>query len=188
MAVQHTRDATSLTDALLDAFLIELKAFLVHDNSLPHRPTHLVASQASTADAFHAKLDEYYAARTKRNNATTAFGDAVTAIREKLRWMQMALPGMTPGSDVHYKKFGFDKPVPISFKYNPGLKQLSWDTVVDATMYEVRQEGSFAPVYFGSDTSFVLDLPAGKYKLRVRAGDEMQNWWTEWSDPLSVVV
>jgi len=80
------------------------------------------------------------------------------------------------------------KPAPEHFKYNPGLKELSWSPVAGATMYEVRQEGSFTPIYFGSDTSFVLDLPAGQYKLRVRAGDEMQNWWTEWSETLLVVV
>jgi len=80
------------------------------------------------------------------------------------------------------------KPAPDNFKFDAPTKKLKWNQVAGATMYEVRQEGSFAPVYLGSDTSFVLDLPAGQYKLRVRAGDEMQNWWSEWSETLLVVV
>ena len=89
-----------LTDADFDTFCyVNMKAFLAEPNSLPNRPDHLVAQQATLADAFHAKIDEYRNACGIRDNATSAFGEAAKAIREKLRWMQMALPGLTPGSN-----------------------------------------------------------------------------------------
>ena len=80
------------------------------------------------------------------------------------------------------------KPAPGQLKYNPGLKKLSWDAVAGATMYEVRKDGSFAPEYLGPDTEFTINLPAGQYQFRVRGGEDMANWWSEWSEILVVDV
>ena len=96
-------------------------------------------------------------------------------------------------SEPVYSKWSGDvlftvKPAPGQFKYNPGLKKLSWDSVAGANTYELQKEGSFDPVYLGADTEFVLDLPAGQYKFRVRGGDDMANWWSEWTEWLSVTV
>jgi len=96
-------------------------------------------------------------------------------------------------SELVYSKWSGDvlftvKPAPGQFKYNPGQKELSWSPVAGATMYEVRKDGSFAPIYLGPDTKCVLDLPAGQYKFRVRGGDEMANWWSEWSETLVVDI
>ena len=96
-------------------------------------------------------------------------------------------------SDPIYSPWSSDvlfiiKPMPGQFKYNPGLKELSWDSVAGANTYEVRKEGSFGFEYLGPDTEFILDLPAGQYKFRVRGGDDMANWWSAWSEELVVDV
>ncbi len=109
-------------------------------------------------------------------------GDYITKVR-----------AVKEASDAEYSKWSGDvpftvKPAPDKFKYNPGLKELSWDSVAGANTYEVRKDGSFGFEYLGPDTKFVLDLPAGQYKFRVRGGDDMANWWSEWSEILSVTV
>jgi len=96
-------------------------------------------------------------------------------------------------SEPVYSKWSGDvlftvKPAPGQLKYNQGLNELSWDSVAGANTYEVRKDGSFAAVYLGPDTKFGLDLPAGQYKFRVRGGDDMANWWSEWSEILIVDV
>ena len=111
----------------------------------------------------------------------------------KVRALRQAQGAGNPASDPVYSDWSGDvpftvKPAPGQFKFNPGLKKLSWSPVAGATMYEVRKDGSFAPVYLGPDTEFVLDLPAGQYKFRVRGGDEMANWWSAWSETLIVDV
>ncbi|MGC9314857.1 MAG: hypothetical protein ACP5G4_04405 [bacterium] len=89
-----TRRPYLLGDDDFDTFCyVDMKKFLAGENSLPHRPEHLVALQSSLANAFHVKLDEYRSARNAQKNATSAFGEAATAVREKLRWMKLALHG-----------------------------------------------------------------------------------------------
>ena len=385
MGLQHVRDPSRLDNSDYGEFCDWVKEFLGDDRSLPHRPEHMVAEQITLADNYNVKLDAYKSARDGQAVAKQNMDNALKALRQKLRWMQIILPSLTPGNDEILKGFGLHRPVPDKvadvknyadavwthwqtvreeqlfapiqaetdelgafitafetaresqvfytaetaqrqnemdtareahntleraiftwyrgnyqdpqdnyweqtpwgkapekeddkfpapgmlmydmfrndfswqavpeatgyeleilnkstqekitietdknqkrlelakgdyetkvravkaasdttyskwsgdvlfvikpapgqFKYNPGLKELSWDAVAGATMYEVRKDGSFAPVYLGPDTKCVLDLPAGQYKFRVRGGDEMANWWSEWSETLTVTL
>jgi len=77
---------------------------------------------------------------------------------------------------------------PGHFKYNPGQHEFSWDSVAGANMYELQKEGSFAAVYLGPDTEFVLELEPGQYKFRVRAGNEIEHWWGQWTEWLEIDV
>ena len=130
-----------LPDDDFDTFCyVDTKGFMAGVNSLPNRPTHLVASQSALADNFHAKLDVYNAAKTVRDNATSAFDEAATAIREKLRWMQLALPGLTPGSSAILVPFGLDVDVPAD---NDSMKNFA-DSVF-AHWVAVRLEPLFLP-------------------------------------------
>ncbi len=138
---EKTRRPYLLSDADFDTFnYVDMKKFLAGPNSLPNRPDHLVPQQAALADAFHLKLDEYKAACGVRDNATSAFAEAVKAIREKLRWMQMALPGLTPGSDEILVPFGLDHDVPAD---NDEMK--NYADAVDAHWQTVRTEAIYAP-------------------------------------------
>jgi len=385
MGLQHVRDPSRLDNSDYGEFCDWVKEFLGDDRSLPHRPEHMVAEQITLANNYNVKLDAYKSARDGQAVAKQNMDNALKALRQKLRWMQIILPTLTPGNDEILKGFGLHKPVPEKvadvknyadaawthwqtvreeqlfaplqsetdelgafitafetaresqvfytaetaqrqnemdtaraehntreraiftwyrgyyqdpqddywtqtpwgkapekiddkfpapgmlmydqfrndfswqsvpeatgyeleivnkttqetitiatpnnqkrqelikgdyavkvravkaaseptyskwsgevlftiksapglFKYNPGLKELSWDSVAGATMYEVRKGISFTPVYLGPDTKFVLDLPAGQYQFRVRGGDEMANWWSEWSETLIVDV
>ncbi len=77
---------------------------------------------------------------------------------------------------------------PGHFKYNPGQKEFSWDSVAGANMYELQKEGSFAAVYLGPDTKFGIVLEPGQYRFRVRAGNEIEHWGGQWTEWLSVDV
>ncbi|MGC9315131.1 MAG: hypothetical protein ACP5G4_05805 [bacterium] len=138
---EKTRRPYLLSDDDLDTFSWDdMKAFLAGPNSLPNRPDHLVTPHEEAADDFHAKLDEYRASRDVQSNATSAFAEAVKAIREKLRWMQMALPGLTPGSDEILVPFGLDEAVPAD---NDSMK--NYADAIYAHWLTVRLEPLFAP-------------------------------------------
>jgi len=138
---EKTRRPYLLGDDDFDTFnYVDMKAFLASENSLPNRPEHLVAMQANLADAFHVKLDEYRYARNAQKIATTAFGEAAKTVREKLRWMKMALPGLTPGSAEILVPFGLDSDVSAD---NDKMKNFA--DVVFAHWQTVRDEPLFAP-------------------------------------------
>ncbi len=96
-------------------------------------------------------------------------------------------------SDAEYSKWSSDVALTIAeapghFKYNPGQHEFSWDSVAGANMYELQKEGSFAAVYLGPDTEFVIELDPGQYRFRVRAGNEIEHWWGQWTEWLVVDI
>jgi hypothetical protein len=151
MAIK-TRHPYRLTDADFDTFnYVDMKIFLVGPNSLPHRPDHLVPQQAALADAFHLKLDEYLASCGVRSNATSAFGEASKTIREKLRWIKMALPSLTPGSDEILVPFGLDADIPAD---NDKMKNFA--DAVNAHWQSVRTEAIYTPFMANIDALAAL--------------------------------
>ena len=83
--------------------------------------------------------------------------------------------------DIKFRK-------PVDFKYNASLGKFLWDPVQDAILYEVRMEGSGMPFYMGVATECDARLPAGTYRFRVRAGDDAEHWWGEWSEWMDVSI
>ncbi len=128
-----------------------MKSFLADPVSAPHRPDHLVADFNTKADEFHDKLDEYYAQRDVRRESTKAFLKASTAIREKLRWMQMALPTLTPGDDEILEPFGLHIDVPSD---NDEMK--NYADAVNAHWQTVRTDPQFS--VFQSDIDELATL------------------------------
>jgi len=136
-----TRRPYRLSDDDFDTFCwVDMKQFLAGPNSQPNRPDHLVANFNSKAEDFHDKLDEYREARQIRNNSTSAFVNAVDEIRKKLRWMRMALPTLTPGSEEIIEPFGLDKDIPAD---NDEMK--NYADAVFAHWLTVRTDPLYAP-------------------------------------------
>ena len=115
MAVPHTRDPKKLSDSQYGEFCVKVKDFLADPNSLPHRPTQWVAEQATLCDSYNVKLDTFKSLNDNAKGCTEVVSEAMVAIDEKIRWLRSMIPVLDPDSEVHYKKFGFDKPVPGSY-------------------------------------------------------------------------
>ena len=138
MAIQHVREPSKLSNDDYGEFCNVVKTFLADDASQPNRPTHMVPQQATLGNDFNIKLDAYNNARNGQDVATQNVENSIRALREKLRWMQIVLPTLTPGNDEILKGFGFDKPIPSVYaemKNYADAVQKQWDIVKNEALY-----------------------------------------------------
>jgi len=76
---------------------------------------------------------------------------------------------------------------PGNLKYNPAPHKFSWDAVLSqsALLYQLVQQGAADDIYLGAATTFVYPF-VGTAKFRVRAGNEAEGKWGEWTNWLAV--
>ena len=132
MAIQHIRRPYRLDDDDYGEFCTILAEYLGDDRSLPNRPTQLVAQQSAQGTAFNTILDAYNSAKNTRDVASQNVTNAMKAMVEKLRWMQIILPTLTPGNEEILVQFGLDAPIPTSYaevKNYADAVDVHWQTV-----------------------------------------------------------
>lgn len=112
MLVPHTRKPSKMSPANYAIFAKQVKNYMADDSSAEGRPDHLVAQQATLADAYIAIHDAVNAAKNDQLDASEKASDLLNDIKEKLRWFQITLPTLTPGDDSILTQFGLQKPIP----------------------------------------------------------------------------
>jgi len=138
MVINGARDPLAMGDDNYGRLCSELKFFLADSTSLPHRPTHLVASHLLKADAFIAAIDAMNNAQNLMREATKQLELVVKPLDAKLRWMRNILPTLTPGDDSILIAFGLDKPVPHAYeelKNYADAADAYWQTVALEPLY-----------------------------------------------------
>ena len=146
MGLQHVRDPSRLDNSDYGEFCDWIAEFLGDDRSLPHRPEHMVAEQITLADNYNVKLDAYKSARDGQAVAKQNMDNALKALRQKLRWMQIILPSLTPGNDEILKGFGLHRPVPDKVADVKNYADAAW-----THWQTVREEQLFAPLQSETD-------------------------------------
>ena len=141
MGIQHIRNPYSLDDDHYGEFCDKMKEFLADDRSLPHRPEHMVADQITLADNYNSVLDAFHTAQNTANTATTDAENAIKVLTEKIRWMQIVLPTLTPGNDDILKPFGLDKSIPDAYAAIKNYADAIW-----AKWEEIGDEQVFVPL------------------------------------------
>ena len=115
MAYQNTREPYDLSDGNYGEYCVKLKDFLAGENSLPHRPTHMVAEQIIRADAYILALDEFNAAETLSINASQVVKAAVKGVAAKLLWFKYVIPTLIIGPDTLVEEFGLGGEMPVEY-------------------------------------------------------------------------
>ncbi len=167
MPYQHTREPYNIGDDNYGEYCDKLKDFLAEDNSMPRRPTHMVAEQIARADAFIAALDEFHTAETLSQNATSVVKAAVDGIKAKLLWFKYILPTVIIGPDTLVEEFGLSGDLPEEYAKIKNKGDEVW------AIWEIRKvEPMFAPILADGD---LLQGLLTSYDSAVSAQNTAQN-------------
>jgi len=146
MPYQHTRNPYDLGDDNYGEYCGKLKDFLAEPNSLPRRPTHMVAEQIARADVFIVALDEFHTAETLSQNATKVVEAAVNGVKSKLLWFKYILPTVIIGPDTLVEEFGLAGDLPKEYAKIKNKGDEVW------AIWEIRKvEPMFAPILADGD-------------------------------------
>jgi hypothetical protein len=122
-------------------FVKQVKNFMADDSSADGRPDHMVAQQATLADAYIAIHDAVNSAKNDQIDASKKASDVLDEIEEKLRWFQLTLPTLTPGDDSILYQFGLQKSIPVK---KAEIRDMG--DSVNEQWQEVRGQALYAPI------------------------------------------